>query len=65
MGGIVARKGSTRVVRQVAVDANKLNDIARALGIPPADLAGAEYIEIHLGSPPSAGGGTAGGGTTP
>jgi hypothetical protein len=65
MGGIVVKKPTTRVVRQVTVDANKLNDIATALGIPQADLAGAEYIEIHVGTPSTAGGGTSGGGTTP
>jgi hypothetical protein len=65
MGGFVAKKGNTRVVRQVTIDANKLNDIANALGIPPADLAGAEYIEIHVGSPSSSGAGTTSGGTTP
>jgi len=65
MGGIVAQKGPTRVVRRVNVDPNMLNAIAAALGIPPADLAGAEYIEIHVGSPSPPGGGTTGGSTTP
>jgi hypothetical protein len=65
MGGIVAQKGTTRVVRRVNIDAKKLDDIANALGVPPADLAGAEYIEIHVGSPSSSGGGTTGGGPTP
>jgi hypothetical protein len=65
MGGIVADKGTTRVVRQVVVDAAMLDKIADALGIPRADLAGAEAIEIHVGSPSYPGGGATGRGTTP
>jgi hypothetical protein len=64
MGGFVAKKPTTRVVRRVVVDAAMLDKIAGALGVPPGDLAGAEYIEIHVGSP-SPSGGTAGTGTTP
>ena len=65
MGGYVVNKGTSRNVRQVVVDAQTLDKIADALGIPRADLAGAESIHIHVGSPSSPGGGTSGGGTTP
>jgi len=65
MGGFVAKKPTTRVVRQVVVDPAMLDKIADALGVPHADLAGAEYVEIHVGSPSSAGGGTTAARTTP
>jgi hypothetical protein len=51
MGGIVANKGPYRTVRQIVVDAQMLDKIADALGIPRADLAGAESVHIHVGTP--------------
>jgi hypothetical protein len=53
MGGIVADKGPYHTVRQVVVDAQTLDRIADALGIPRADLAGAESVHILVGAPPS------------
>jgi hypothetical protein len=51
MGGIVANKGPYRTVRQIVVDAQMLDKIADALGIPRADLAGAQSVHIHVGTP--------------
>jgi hypothetical protein len=51
MGGFTANKGSSRTVRQVVVDAQTLDRIADALGIPRAELAGAESVHIHVGTP--------------
>jgi hypothetical protein len=53
MGGIVANKGPYHTVRQVVVDAQTLDRIADALGIPRADLAGADSVVIHVGAPSS------------
>ena len=64
MGGIVADKGPYHTVRQVVVDAQTLDRIADALGIPRADLAGAVSIEILVAQPSGPGPSSPGPGPT-
>jgi hypothetical protein len=57
MGGIVFKKGTFRIVRQVIVDRERLERIAEVLDIPEAErdqvISGTESIQIYVGAPPS------------